>query len=172
MSKATRETEHLKEMLVGNILSVSWPELAQDGGCSTRSSGLFHFVFRERFLLISQNEAEAERRGWNVRFWDFLFYASFGFVVTSSVAIAGVLLVFSFLIVPSVAAMLFSERLGVRLAIGWTMGVVVSAVGRLALLLRSTSRPGAAIVATFGAALLILAAVRRFVPGPSRNAAA
>ncbi|HEV8268136.1 MAG TPA: metal ABC transporter permease, partial [Thermoanaerobaculia bacterium] len=120
MSKATRETEHLKEMLVGNILSVSWPELARTAALYALV-GAFHYVFRERFLLISRDEAEAERRGWNVRFWDFLFYVSFGFVVTSSVAIAGVLLVFSFLIVPSVAAMLFSERIGVRLAIGWTM---------------------------------------------------
>ena len=40
----------------------------------------------------------------------------------ASVAIAGVLLVFCYLIVPSVAAMLFAERIGPRLAIGWTMG--------------------------------------------------
>ncbi len=133
MSKATQETEHLKEMLVGNILSVSWPELAKTAGLYALV-GVFHYVFRERFLLISMNEAEAERRGWNVRFWDFLFYVSFGFVVTSSVAIAGVLLVFCFLIVPSVTAMLFSERLGPRLAIGWTMGALVSALGVDALL--------------------------------------
>jgi zinc/manganese transport system permease protein len=170
MSKATRETEHLKEMLVGNILSVSWPELAKTAALYALV-GAFHFVFRERFLLISRNEAEAVRRGWNVKFWDFLFYASFGFVVTSSVAIAGVLLVFSFLIVPSVAAMLFSERLGVRLAIGWTMGVIVSAVG-VWLSFTMDLPTGAAIVATFGAALLILGAVRRFVPGPWRTAAA
>jgi zinc/manganese transport system permease protein len=169
MSKATRETEHLKEMLVGNILSVTWAELGRTAALYALV-GAFHFVYRERFLLISRDEAEAHRRGWNVRFWDFLFYASFGFVVTSSVAIAGVLLVFSFLIVPSVAAMLFSERLGVRLAIGWTMGVVVSAVG-VWLSFRLDLPTGAAIVATFGAALLLLAGVR-FLMGPRREAAA
>lgn len=167
MSKATRETEHLKEMLVGNILSTPWPDLAKTAVLYALV-GTFHYVFRERFLLISRNEAEAVRRGWNVRFWDFLFYASFGFVVTSSVEIAGVLLVFSFLIVPSVAAMLFAERIGVRLAIGWTMGVVVSAVG-VWLSFTLDLPTGAAIVATFGAALLVLAAVRCFVPGPWRT---
>lgn len=170
MSKATRETEHLKEMLVGNILSTSWSDLAKTAVLYALV-GVFHFVFRERFLLISRNEAEAVRRGWNVRFWDFLFYASFGFVVTSSVEIAGVLLVFSFLIVPSVAAMLFAERIGVRLAIGWTMGVVVSAVG-VWLSFTLDLPTGAAIVATFGAALLVLAAVRWLVPGPWRTASA
>jgi zinc/manganese transport system permease protein len=158
MSKATRETEHLKEMLVGNILSVSWAELGKTAVLYALV-GLFHFVFRERFLTISRNEAEAERRGWNVRFWDFLFYVSFGFVVTSSVAIAGVLLVFSFLIVPSVAAMLFSERLGVRLLIGWTMGAAVSAAG-VALSFFLDLPTGAAIVVTFGIALLLLAGGR------------
>lgn len=158
MSKATQETEHLKEMLVGNILSVSWYELGKTAALYALV-GLFHFIFRERFLLISMNEAEAERRGWSIRFWDFLFYVSFGFVVTSSVAIAGVLLVFCFLIVPSVAAMLFSERLGVRLAIGWGMGALVSALG-VGLSFELDLPTGATIVATFGAALLALACVR------------
>lgn len=88
MSKATQETEHLKDMLIGNILSVSWPELWKTAALYALI-GAFHFIFRRRFLTISMNQAEAERLGWNVRFWDFLFYVSFGFVVTSSVAIAG-----------------------------------------------------------------------------------
>ena len=158
MSKATQETEHLKEMLVGNILSVSWKELAKTAVLYALV-GIFHFTFRRRFLLISMNEPEAERRGWNVRFWDFLFYVSFGFVVTSSVAIAGVLLVFCFLIVPSVTAMLFSEKLAARLAIGWTMGAVVSAAG-VTFSFTLDLPTGATIVATFGAALLLLATIR------------
>jgi zinc/manganese transport system permease protein len=159
MSKATQETEHLKDMLVGNILSVTWKELGKTALLYSLV-GFFHYVYRRRFLLISMNEMEAERQGLNIRWWDFLFYMSFGFVVTSSVAIAGVLLVFCFLIVPSVTAMLFAERLGPRLAIGWTMGVVVSAVGVL-LSFQLDLPTGAAIVGTFGAALLIVAAYRR-----------
>lgn len=158
MSKATQETEHLKEMLVGNILSVSWPEVGKTAVLYALI-GVFHFVFRKRFLLISMNEPEAERQGLNVRFWDLLFYMSFGFVVTSSVAIAGVLLVFCFLIVPSVTAMLFTERLGLRLAIGWGMGALVSAAG-VALSFLLDLPTGATIVATFGAALLMVAASR------------
>ncbi len=155
MSKATQETEHLKDMLVGNILSVSWRELGTTA-LLYALVGLFHYLFRQRFLLISMDEEEAERRGWNVRFWDFLFYMSFGFVVTSSVAIAGVLLVFCFLIVPAVTAMLFARRLGPRLAIGWAMGALVSA-GGVALSFVLDLPTGAAIVATFGVTLLLLA---------------
>ena len=97
-----------------------------------------------------------------MRFWDFLFYSSFGFVVTSSVAIAGVLLVFCYLIVPSVGAMLYSEKVGTRLAIGWTMGTLVSALG-VFLSLKIDLPTGATIVCTFGLVLILMAALRPFI---------
>jgi zinc/manganese transport system permease protein len=121
--------------------------------------GAFHFVFRKQFLGISLDHARAEETGLNIRWWDFLFYASFGFVVTSSVSIAGVLLVFCYLIVPSVAAMLYSEHIATRLAIGWTMGTVVSAVG-VYLSLQLDFPTGATIVCTFGVALLLMGLAR------------
>src|SRR6266446_6579982 len=154
MSKATGETEHLKDMLVGNILSVSWPEVRKTA-LLYGAIGVFHFIFRKRFLAISMNHGKAEQSGLNVRFWDFLFYASFGFVVTSSVAIAGVLLVFCYLIVPSVGAMLFADRIGTRLAIGWTMGTLVSALGCY-LSVQMDTPTGATIVVTFGGILVLM----------------
>jgi zinc/manganese transport system permease protein len=75
MSKATGETEHLKDMLVGNILAVSRPEVLKTA-ILYGAIGLFHYIFRHKFLLISTNAAEAERQGISVRLWDFLFYAS------------------------------------------------------------------------------------------------
>jgi zinc/manganese transport system permease protein len=158
MSKATSESEHLKDMLVGNILAVSWPEVGKTAALYG-AVGLFHYIFRHKFLAISMDPQRAEREGVSIRFWDFLFYASFGFVVTSSVAIAGVLLVFCYLIVPSVAAMLYADSIGRRLAIGWTMGTVVSALG-VYLSLQLDLPTGATIVCTFGLILIIMAAVR------------
>src|SRR6184192_422601 len=158
MSKATGETEHLKDMLVGNILAVSWPEVRKTA-LLYGAIGIFHFIFRKRFLAISMNHGKAEKSGLNVRFWDFLFYASFGFVVTSSVAIAGVLLVFCYLIVPSVGADRKSTRLGPRLAIGWTMGTLVSALG-VYLSLKIDLPTGATIVCTFGLVLILMALLR------------
>jgi len=158
MSKATGETEHLKDMLVGNILAVSRHDVIKTailyGGI-----GLFHFIFRRKFLAISMQHDSAESLGINVRLWDFLFYASFGFVVTSSVAIAGVLLVFCYLVVPSVGAMLFADRIGTRLAIGWTMGTLVSALGCW-FSVQFDTPTGATIVCTFGAVLVAMAAVK------------
>src|SRR2546429_3266474 len=161
MSKATAETEHLKDMLVGNILAVSMHDVAKTA-ILYGAIGVFHYFFRQQFLLISTNPSEAEARGLSIRFWDFLFYASFGFVVASSVSLAGVLLVFCYLIVPSVAAMLFAETIGKRLAIGWTMGTVVSALGVYASLVLDLPT-GATIVCTFGIALIIMALVRPLI---------
>jgi len=154
MSKATGETEHLKDMLVGNILAVSWREVGLTA-LLYGAIGLFHYIFRKNFLLISIDPKTAESQGVSIRLWDFLFYASFGFVVTSSVAIAGVLLVFCYLIVPSVGAMLFADRIGPRLAIGWTMGSLVSALGvYLSVILDLPT--GATIVCTFGGILVLM----------------
>jgi zinc/manganese transport system permease protein len=161
MSKATSESEHLKDMLVGNILAVSWPEVGKTA-VLYGAVGLFHYVFRRKFLAISMDHRRAEESGLSVRFWDFLFYASFGFVVTSSVSIAGVLLVFCYLIVPSVGAMLYAERIGRRLAIGWTMGTVVSAIG-VYLSLKLDLPTGATIVCTFGGVLVLMAIARLFI---------
>jgi zinc/manganese transport system permease protein len=163
MSKATGETEHLKDMLVGNILSVNAATVIKTAVLYSLV-GLFHYIFRKRFLAISLgvHNGDAENVP-HLRLWDFLFYTSFGFVVTSSVAIAGVLLVFSYLIVPSVAAMLFSKSIGVRLFIGWTMGAIVSALGIL-LSFKLDLPTGATIVCTFGIALAVVAlfwAIRR-----------
>src|SRR5438034_973182 len=161
MSKATSESEHLKDMLVGNILAVSWSEVRHTG-LLYGAIGVFHYLFRRRFLAITMDPRAAEGQGISLRLWDFLFYASFGFVVTSSVAIAGVLLVFCYLIVPSVAAMLYADTIGRRLAIGWSMGTVVSALG-VYLSLKLDLPTGATIVCTFGVVLILMAAVRPLV---------
>lgn len=158
MSKVSGETEHLKEMLVGNILSVSWAEIAKTAALYV-AIGALHWFLRKKFLLISLDETAAERQGVSIRFWDFLFYVTFGFVVTSSVPIAGVLLVFSYLIVPAVSAMLFTNRIGPRLAIGWSMGAIVTAVA-VYLSYAFDLPTGATIVTTLGAALVLLAGVR------------
>jgi len=161
MSKSAQQTEHLKEMLVGNILTVSWAEVGKTAALYG-AIGLFHYFMRKKFLLISLDRERAEREGVSVRLWDFLFYASFGFVVTSSVAIAGVLLVFCYLIVPSVGAMLYAENIGPRLAIGWTMGTLVSALG-VYLSLVIDLPTGATIVCTFGLVLILMGLLRGVV---------
>ncbi len=167
MSQGTSQSEHLNDMLVGNILAVSWSEVGSTA-LLYGVVGLFHYLFRRPFLAISFDPEQAEASGLSIRFWDFLFYASFGFVVTSSVAIAGVLLVFCYLIVPAVGAMMYAERIVPRLAIGWGMGTVVSALGvYLSLVLDLPT--GATIVCTFGLVLVLMAVARPWLrPVPAR----
>lgn len=154
--------EEAKNLLIGHILWVSWPEV-WGTALLYLAVGLFHWRYRRQFLAISVGGWQAaEAAGHRVRRWDFLFYASFGLVVTSSVGIAGVLLVFVFLIVPAVAGALFSDRIGVRLAIGYVVGMVVSVLGCM-VSFYSDLPTGATVVVCFGIALSVLAAVRKLV---------
>ncbi len=123
--------------------------------------GVFHYVFRKKFMAISFEPEKAEASGVNVRLWDFLFYMSFGFVITSSVAIAGVFLVFSYLVIPSVAAMLLSDKLSTRLALGWTGGALISLIG--VKLSWMTGLPTSPLIVVLFAAALILTGVYRYV---------
>ncbi len=122
--------EHIRHVLLGNILLVDSKDILKIFLIYTMI-GLFHFFFRKPFFLISKNPTEAFQKGLNVRFWDFLFYISFGLVVTSSVRLAGVLLVFSYLVIPSASAMMFTDNLRIRLVIGWIVGIVASVLGML-----------------------------------------
>lgn len=169
MSQSTGESEHLRDMLVGNILSVSWPDVWKTAAVYAVIGG-FHYIYRQRFLLISMNPTGAEASGVSVRFWDFLFYASFGVVVTRSVAIAGVLLVFCYLIVPAVAGMLYASRVGSRLTFGWVMAGLTSMLG-MYLSVVFDLPTGATIVCSFGGVLVLLAAVRPWL-GPRSTAGA
>ncbi len=161
LDKAPSEAEHIKYMLVGNILFVKWTEIVKMAVLYS-VVGLFHFVYRKKFLLISLNPEEAQKQKLSIRWWDFLFYATFGIVVTSSVEIAGVLLVFSYLIVPAVCAMLLSDKLKTRLLLGWALGTLVSLIG---LFLSATMDfpTGAAVVCTFGFLILVVAILKGLV---------
>jgi len=151
--------EHLRSMLVGSILAVRGSEVIKVA-CLYAVVGLFHWLCRRPFLLISTNPDKAYDDGWRVRWWDFLFYASFGVVVTSSVRIAGVLLVFSYLIVPTLAANLLGGTVSRRLAVAWGFGTFVSVVAMVASAIFDLPT-GATVVCAFGLILLVLAVITR-----------
>ncbi len=127
LSLADEGDEHIREALVGKLLLVSQPEVIKMF-IIYAVIGIFHYVFRKKFFLISKNHDEAAKTI-NVRLWDFLFYVSFGIVVTSSVKIAGVLLVFSFLVIPAACSILFAHTIQKKLFVGWTIGFVASILG-------------------------------------------
>jgi zinc/manganese transport system permease protein len=151
--------EHLRGMLVGSILAVSGGEVIKVA-CLYAVIGLFHWLCRRPFFLISEAPDRAYAEGLPVRLWDFLFYASFGVVVTSSVRIAGVLLVFSYLIVPTLAANLLGGSVARRLAIAWGFGTLVSVIAMVASAMLDLPT-GATVVCAFGLILLLLAVMTR-----------
>ncbi len=165
LNRAPSEAEHIKYMLVGNIMFVEWSEIIKMA-ILYAGIGLFHFIYRKKFLLISLHPEEARKQNIPIRLWDFLFYASFGIVVTSSVEIAGVLLVFSYLIVPAISAMLLSNRLRTRLILGWALGSLTSLVG-LYLSVVLDFPTGATIVCTFGILVVAVLIIQIWLPKPA-----
>jgi zinc/manganese transport system permease protein len=163
--RAPHGAEHIRAMLVGSLLSVGGEHVAKVAALYA-AVGAVHWALRRRFMLISTDPDAAYRAGWNVRFWDFLFYATFGVVVTSSVRVAGVLLVFSYLIVPALAGIMLGGRTSARLATGWVFGTVVSVVG-IAASAGLDLPTGATVVCAFGLTLLALALVQRLGGGRS-----
>jgi len=151
LSRAAEGDEQIKQMLVGNILLVTPLEVYKCFALFV-AVGIVHFVLRRNFLLVSFERDKAYEQGLRVRWWDFLFYAVFG---------AGVLLVFSYLIVPAVCGINLARRISHRLLIGW----IVALLGGVAGLFFSfwwDLPSGAAIVCTFGA-LLIVVSIGRLV---------
>jgi zinc/manganese transport system permease protein len=158
LSRAAEGGEELKELLVGHLLFVEWPEIVKIAVLYS-AIGWLHWRARRPLLRISQDPEGAFGAGVRVRWWDFFFYTSFGFVVTSSVELAGVLLVFAFLIVPAVCGVLLAEGIGRRLAVGWAAGVLTSAVG-IAASYAWDLPTGATVVCAFGVCALACALLR------------
>ena len=157
VDQAPQGSEHIKQLLVGGILTVTAGEVATVA-VLYGIVGVAHWLARRPLLDISFDPVGAAARGRRVTWWDVAFYASFAVVVTSSVRMAGVLLVFAFLIVPATCAALLTASVVGRLAVGWMVGAVVSALG-LAAAYAWDLPTGATVVTTFGAVLGALAVI-------------
>ncbi len=162
LSHSAEGDEELKNLLVGNILLVGRGEILRTAALYA-VIGLVHYLLREKLLMVTFHEKAAIEQQVRLRLWDFIFYGTFGVVVTSFVRIAGVYLVFSYLIVPAVCGALLSAHIRTRLAIGWAVAFVAGLAGLLlSVRLQTLDLPtGPTIVCAFGVLLLVCAAIAR-----------
>lgn len=141
--------EHIAETLTGTLIWVAWPEIIRMALAYT-IIGVIYFVFRKPFLTVSLGEHDTPR----VRTWDFLFYALFGIVISFSVPVAGVLMVFSSLVIPAVVAFLFTSRFSAALWIAWAVGTVTLVTGVVASF-QADIPTGPLLVCMFGLAMFV-----------------
>ncbi|MGH7831508.1 MAG: metal ABC transporter permease [Candidatus Binatia bacterium] len=163
VEKAPHGAEHIKYLLVGNILWVSWESLGRLA-LLIGTVALFHFIFRRKFALVSLDPQQARSEGISIPLWDLLFYLSLALIVTTSVQTAGVLLIFSFLIVPAVCGILLGRSFRRSLLVGWLVGTGVSFVGS-GLSFVWDLPTGATIICTLGLTLFLVALIRRVIVG-------
>ena len=156
--RAPEGAEHLHELLAGAILWVGWPKVIKSLLVYS-AVGLFHYLVRHKLILISEDPERAYREGVRVRLWDFLFYASFGVVITLSVQIAGVLMVFAYLVAPAIIALAAARRWRTRVVVAWVVGVAATLLG-LAASYAYDLPSGPAIVCMLGLFLVLYAAGR------------
>ena len=149
---------HVQQILAGSILWTSWIDIGV-GTVAFSGVGLCFYLLRRPFSRISENYDRARREKLNVFWWDFLFYVLLGVVVTVAVRIAGVVVVFSFLIIPATISALFSSRWGLRLTVAWGSGAASSIAGLLFAYCFDFS-VGPAIAAFLGIALVLAACYR------------
>lgn len=166
----TKGAEHLKDILVGNLLWVTWPDVWTAAAVYS-VIGAVHFAFRKKLLLISDDPAAAFEKGVRVRLWDFIFYMTFGMVIAFSTRVAGVLLVFLFLVAPAVIAFSITGRILYQLLIGWTMGTIVTVIG-LYLSWVVDLPSGPAVIAFYGIALVVAGTAVFWARARNRKAAA
>ena len=157
--------EAVEKTLVGSLLWVTWPQIGKLAAVYA-GLGVFQFALRRRFLTISFHPEDAERQGWKIRWWDFLFYLLFGVVITLAVPIAGVLMVFSFLVVPAVIANLFTGDKRQLVLLSWGSGALASILG-LWVSYTKDLPTGPLIVCMYGALLLVAVGIRKLMAKPA-----
>lgn len=155
LSKSPHGKEELQKTLVGDLLTVTWPQIWKTAALYA-AIGLAHFLFRRQFIRLSFDHEHAAAGGLSVHFWDFLFYALFGLIVTSFVQVGGVLMVFSYLIVPAACGVYLARSLPWQLVAGWLVATLAS-MGGLYASFKLDVPTGAAIVCVLGVVLLMAA---------------
>lgn len=170
IDRSPQGAEHVKKILVGSILTVEPSDVAKFVALYA-AIGLLHWLARRPLIALSSEAPPGSRTQLAVWSWDFVFFLSFAVVVTSSVATAGVLLVFSLLIVPAVIGSIFSGKLPAVLAIAWCAGIAACAAGLAGSYTYDLPTGAAMVIALAGFLLLAgLAKVLIFVGGEKRRA--
>ncbi len=161
LDRSAAGNEELKKTLVGDVLTVSLDQVWKTFALYA-AIAVVHWIFRKQFFLLSFDPNRAKAEGLSIRWWDFLFYALFGLVVTSFVQIGGVLLVFSYLIIPAVCATLLATRLRTMLLLGWFIAII-GGLGGLFFSWQFSFPTGSAMVCVLGAALVLTGIVGKFL---------
>lgn len=156
LSRNPEGNEQLKRTMLGDVLLVRRGEVLKTF-VFFLAVGLVHYLCRKQFLLLSFDPNRAMAEGLRVRTWDLLFYILFGLMVTSYVQIGGVLLVFSYLVIPAVCASYLADSLVARLWTAWSVAIIGGLVG-VSASYELDLPTGPAIVCALGGILLVVGA--------------
>ena len=165
VSKSALDRDEVESMLTGRLLFAEWGEIGTMA-LLFGAVALVHVGLRRQFFELSEQSRNHDLPTPRQKLLDFVFYVSFGVVVTSSVQLSGVLVVFGMLIVPASCAAIFFARISNRLLASWLIGTISSCAGIAASAIWDLPT-GAAVVAALGAAFAVSVIATSFVEAPS-----
>lgn len=123
-------TEQINALVQGDILWARWADVVKLAALYSLVGAVLWY-WRRQFWRVSCAESNTRAIGMHVARWDFFFYVCFALVITSSVQVAGVLVVFALLIVPALCGRLWGGSFRRSLFTAWGVGVSASSSGLL-----------------------------------------
>jgi len=154
---------HIQHILSGSLLWTNWRQIITSLIVYSVIGCAFYLI-RKPITEISSGSQGDRAKGLRVVFWDFIFYALLGVVITLSVQIGGIVIVFAYLIIPATISATLARHLGLQITIIWISAVLASLAGLLFAYYFDFSI-GPAISLFLGFELVISSLIAGFCPG-------
>ncbi len=151
---------HVQNILSGSLLWTSRKDVVVIL-LSFSAVGFCLYLIRKPLTNASNGYQQALNKRIEIIFWDFIFYLLLGIVITLSVQIGGVVVVFAYLIIPATISVIISSRLVVQLMIIWAAATMASITGLLFSYYLDFSI-GPSIALFLGGELILIAIIARF----------
>ena len=170
ISKAPHGEADISEVLFGSLFTVTTTQI-EVMALVFGAIGVVHIVFRKKFFELTEKFENHQVEHIGVfNLWNFLFYLSIGLAIVLAVRAGGVIPVFSYIVVPPVAAILLTRKKTGLVFIAMALSVVGSFFG-IYFSTHFDFPAGSSVVAILGV-IFLCAALIRLLKGKNKEGAA
>lgn len=148
-------------LIFGNVLGVTETQLYILAALALGML-LLHALFYKELLFTAFDPDMAETMGYRIQAWEIFFYFVLGVAFSLSVSVAGVLVIFSYLVIPATAALVLDVSMNATFLVAVVIAVVAGA-GGVFLSYQWDLPTGPSIVGTLSFLLLVCGVARQFL---------
>lgn len=132
--RSAKGMDDVRELLDGSVLASTGADVALMA-CVFGGVLALHAAFYKQLLFVAFDPEAAEARGYRVGRWELLFYVTLGLTITVAIRHAGMLSVFSYLVLPAMTGLTAARRMGSAILVALA-SALASAVGGFVLALK------------------------------------